>query len=67
MESTLGARRVIFRALKTLAALGYYAQDESFAAIGYDGPWLGRIDEASRVQHETPVDLATVLAARETR
>ncbi len=64
MESTLGARRVIFRALKTLAALGYYAQPASFADIGYDGPWLGRIDASGRVAHEAPVDLATVLAAR---
>jgi hypothetical protein len=67
MESTLGARRVIFRALKTLAALGHYAQTASFAGIGYDGPWLGRIEATSRVTHEAPVDLATVLAARETR
>lgn len=62
MESTLGARRVIYRALKTLAALGYYAQPASFAGIGYDGPWLGRIESASLVAHEAPVDLATVLA-----
>lgn len=65
MESTLGARRVIFRALKTLAALGYYAQTQTFAEIGYDGPWLGRIEAASRITHEDPVDLATVLAARQ--
>lgn len=67
MESTLGARRVIFRALKTLAALGYYAQDESFASIGYDGPWLGRIEASPRVSHEAPVDIATVLAAHQAR
>jgi hypothetical protein len=67
MESTLGARRVIYRALKTLAALGYYAQTASFEGIGYDGPWLGRIDATSRVAHEAPVDLATALAAREAR
>lgn len=67
MESTLGARRIIFRALKTLAALGYYAQTESFAAIGYDGPWLGRIDATPRMSHEPPVDLTTVLAARAVR
>ena len=65
MESTLGARRVIFRALKTLAALGYYAQTQTFAEIGYDGPWLGRIEATSRATHEDPVDLATVLAARQ--
>ncbi|MEB2284353.1 MAG: hypothetical protein B6D46_04640 [Polyangiaceae bacterium UTPRO1] len=64
MESTLGARRVIFRALKALAALGYYAQTASFAEIGYDGPWIGRIEATGRVAHEVPVDLATVLAAR---
>jgi hypothetical protein len=67
MESTLGARRVIFRALKTMAALGYYAQTSSFAAIGYDGPWLGRVEAISTFTHEAPVDLATVLAARKPR
>jgi hypothetical protein len=67
MESTLGARRVIFRALKTLAALGYYAQTTSFASIGYDGPWLGRVEAASNFTHEAPVDLATALAARSSR
>ena len=67
MESTLGARRVIFRALKTLAALGYYAQTTSFAALGYDGPWLGRVEARSTFTHEEPVDLATVLAARKPR
>jgi len=67
MESTLGARRIIFRALKTMAALGYYAQTSSFAAVGYDGPWLGRVDATSTFTHETPVDLAAVLAARKSR
>ncbi len=67
MESTLGARRVIFRALKTLAALGYYAQTTSFAGVGYDGPWLGRVEAGSTFTHEAPVDLATALAARKAR
>jgi len=67
MESTLGARRVIFRAMKTLAALGYYAQTTSFSSVGYDGPWLGRIEASSRFEHEAPVDLTTVLAARSSR
>ena len=61
MESSLGARRVIFRALKTLAALGYYAQPEAWGAVGYDGPWIGRVDAASEIEHETPVALAAVL------
>src|SRR6185503_622140 len=42
MESSLGARRVIFRALKTMAALGFYAQPSSWESIGYDGPVLDR-------------------------
>jgi len=67
MESTLGARRIIFRALKTLAALGYYAQTTSFAAIGYDGPWLGRVEAASAFTHEAPVPLATVLGGGKPR
>ena len=67
MESTLGARRVIFRALKTLAALGYYAQTSSFAAVGYDGPWLGRVEATSTFTHEPPTDLAAALAARQAR
>jgi hypothetical protein len=67
MESTLGARRIIFRALKTLAALGYYAQTSSFAAVGYDGPWLGRVDATSTFAHEAPVSLATLMAGRKSR
>ena len=67
MESSLGARRVIFRALKTLAALGYYAQPDSWTAIGYDGPWLGRRDAASDMEHEEPVALADVRHARGAR
>ena len=60
MKSSLGARRVIFRALKTLAALGYYAQPETWDAIGYDGPWLGRVDAVSELGHEEPVALAAI-------
>jgi hypothetical protein len=62
MRSTLGARRVIFRALKTLAALGYYAEQRSWADIGYDGPWIGRIAAESRHAHEVPVALADLPA-----
>src|SRR4051794_24234564 len=61
MESSLGARRVIFRALKTLAALGYYAQDATWDSIGYDGPVLGRRNyPASDFVAEEPVALADV-------
>ena len=67
MESTLGARRVIFRALKTLAALGYYAQTSSFAEVGYDGPWLGRVEASAPFTHEEPVALADALASWKAR
>jgi hypothetical protein len=62
MESSLGARRIVFRALKTLAALGYYAQPTAWPPIGYDGPWLGRVAAASDFVHEAPVDLEVVQA-----
>lgn len=67
MESTLGARRVIFRALKTLAALGYYAQTSSFEEVGYDGPWLGRVEASVPFTHEEPVALADALASWKAR
>jgi len=57
MESSLGARRIIFRALKLLAALGYYGVPESWGAIGYDGPWLGRRQEQRRAIFEPPLPL----------
>lgn len=44
MESSLGARRLVFRALKLLASLGYYGSDAHWERIGYAGPWLGRIE-----------------------
>ena len=62
-----GVGYLVHCSAKTLAALGYYAQTQTFAEIGYDGPWLGRIEAPSRVTHEAPVDLATVLAARQAR
>lgn len=60
MESSLGARRVIFRALKTMAALGFYAQPGSWDSIGYDGPVLGRAYPASDFQAEEPVSITDV-------
>jgi len=30
--------------LKALAGLAYYGTEESWPAIGYDGPWLGRVE-----------------------
>ena len=59
MESSMGARRMVFRALKLLAALGYYGRSDTWAAIGYDGPWLGRKSEERRFSHEKPAPLST--------
>ena len=54
MESSLGARRMVFRALKLLAALGYYGVPETWDTIGYDGPWLGRQTVERRFAYEKP-------------
>jgi hypothetical protein len=40
MRSRLGLRRRVFYALRNLAFLGYYAQDEVWPVIGYAGPLL---------------------------
>ncbi len=64
MQSSLGARRIIFRALKTLAALGYYAQSEAWADVGYDGPWIGRVEARSELDHEEPVPVEAILQRR---
>ncbi len=42
MESRIGLRRLGFMALRNLAMLGWYAQEESWAAVGYAGPLLRR-------------------------
>lgn len=62
MNSTLGARRIAFRALKALAAAGFYQDPRTWAPLGYDGPWLGRIDASGRVQPE-PATPASQLPA----
>ena len=60
MESSLGARRVIFRALKTMAALGFYAQPSSWESIGYDGPVLDRDYPSNGFVAEEPVAIGDV-------
>ncbi len=57
MESSLGARRMVFRALKLLSALGYYGLPQTWTAIGYDGPWLGRRAGDRRFSYESPTAL----------
>lgn len=57
MESSLGARRLVFRALKLLAALGYYGTAETWGRIGYDGPWIGRLAASSERAIESAVPL----------
>jgi gluconate 2-dehydrogenase subunit 3-like protein len=55
MTSTLGARRIVFRTLKCLAAIGFYRDPRTWRRLGYDGPWLGRVYVAPRVQPEPAV------------
>lgn len=40
MESRFGLRRLAFYALRNLALLGYWSQDETWPLIGYRGPLL---------------------------
>jgi len=42
MRSRLALRRAGFLALRNLALLGYWSQDETWPLIGYHGPLLGR-------------------------
>ena len=58
MESSMGARRLVFRALKLLSALGYYGTPAAWETIGYAGPWLGRREGERRFAFEpaVPVD-----------
>jgi hypothetical protein len=58
MHSSLGARRLVFRALKLLSALGFYGVPETWSAIGYGGPWIGRMPGDSRRAIESAVPLA---------
>jgi hypothetical protein len=60
MRSTLGARRLVFRGLKALAALGYYRDPRTWSALGYDGPWLGRVPADGRFEYEVPVSAAAL-------
>jgi hypothetical protein len=40
--SGLTLRRAVFYALRNLAMLGYWSQSETWALIGYAGPWIRR-------------------------
>lgn len=64
MNSTLGARRIVFRALKTLAAGGFYQDPQTWPRIRYEGPWLGRIEAARRMQPEPMTPLGALLSTR---
>lgn len=63
MNSTLGARRIVFRALKALAANGFYQDARVWRHLGYDGPWLGRVYAAGRVEPEAAIPLGRLPAS----
>lgn len=64
MNSTLGVRRVIFRALKLLVAAGFYREPRAWTPIGYDGPWIGRVDASARLSPEAATPLSSLPASR---
>src|SRR5262249_25199812 len=43
-RSRLRFLRFLFFCLKSLIVMAYYARPEAWPAIGYDGPYLGRIE-----------------------
>ncbi len=43
-ESAIPLRRQGAAALKALGALAFYGREEAWPDVGYDGPWLGRVD-----------------------
>lgn len=40
--SAFGPKRQIAEALRKVALFSWYAREETWAGIGYDGPWVGR-------------------------
>ncbi len=64
MSSTLGVRRTVFRALKVLAALGFYPDPRVWRRLGYDGPWLGRVYVPPRPGTEPGLSAAPLAAIR---
>jgi hypothetical protein len=62
MNSTLGVRRVVFRALKLLVAAGFYSQPRAWTRIGYDGPWIGRVEASARLSPEPAAPLSSLPA-----
>jgi hypothetical protein len=45
-RSRLRPLRFLFFCLKSVVVMAYYARPEAWPAIGYDGPYLGRIEVA---------------------
>lgn len=43
-DSSIAVRRTGFISLKGLLAFYYYSAPQVWGAIGYDGPWLGRLE-----------------------
>ena len=64
MNSTLGVRRVVFRALKLLVAAGFYQAPHAWTRIGYPGPWIGRIEASERAAPEPVAPLSSLPLGR---
>lgn len=57
-KAPLGPLRRLHFVLKMMTQFAYFAGEEAWAAVGYDGPWLGRVDvevaPAPRIGAEDP-------------
>lgn len=54
MTSRFAVKRLGFTVLKAVVTMAYYSNPGSWDAIGYDGPWIGRVDVPM-----TPIDIRT--------
>jgi hypothetical protein len=48
MESSLAFRKTVFWAMKKITCAVYYSTPSVWSSIDYDGPWIGRVQNAGR-------------------
>ncbi|HEX7120246.1 MAG TPA: GMC family oxidoreductase [Longimicrobiales bacterium] len=63
-SSRLAPRRQGAAVLKALSMLAYYGRDAAWPAVGYDGPWLGRVDVPAVSRPSAPAAGSTSRRAR---
>lgn len=53
-HSWLALKRRGFQGLKKIAASAFYGKSETWHEIGYEGPWVGRIDVGTGLDNQGP-------------